>query len=183
MPANDIARSQLFTEPEGVMKAVLALWPSGLPLVMVCIGTDRVTGDALGPLVGTNLERLGMPVYGTLAEPIHATNFKTDWHQKVQALSATHWVIGVDAEVGDASTIGKVRVWPGSVNAGMGTGALLPAFGGCWVTGVTGYGSPGSASGIWGARLFDVHCLADIIINALYNAFETRGRPTIPREA
>lgn len=29
---------------------------AGRPLVTVCIGTDRSTGDSLGPLVGTKLE-------------------------------------------------------------------------------------------------------------------------------
>ena len=46
------------------------------PLVIVCIGTDRATGDCLGPLVGQAL--LPSPqysVFGTLKEPIHAKNF------------------------------------------------------------------------------------------------------------
>ena len=45
------------------------------PLVIVCIGTDRATGDCLGPLVGQAL--LPSPqysVFGTLKEPIHAKN-------------------------------------------------------------------------------------------------------------
>ncbi|MBT1288497.1 DUF1256 domain-containing protein, partial [Phocaeicola dorei] len=29
---------------------------TNMPLILVCIGTDRSTGDALGPLVGTKLE-------------------------------------------------------------------------------------------------------------------------------
>ena len=47
------------------------------PAVILCIGTDRSTGDALGPLIGTHLSRLNLPqlhVYGTLDEPVHATN-------------------------------------------------------------------------------------------------------------
>lgn len=38
--------------------------------VLACIGTDRATGDCLGPLVGTNLKRLGYTVVGTLDEPL-----------------------------------------------------------------------------------------------------------------
>ena len=39
------------------------------PAIILCIGTDRSTGDALGPLIGTHLSRLNLPqlkVYGTL---------------------------------------------------------------------------------------------------------------------
>jgi len=30
--------------------------PIGRPIIMICIGTDRSTGDSLGPLVGTLLK-------------------------------------------------------------------------------------------------------------------------------
>ena len=46
-------------------------------VVFACIGTDRSTGDALGPLVGQRLRRLGCTaenVIGTLEEPLHALN-------------------------------------------------------------------------------------------------------------
>jgi len=44
--------------------------------IVVCIGTDRAIGDALGPLVGTMLKNSDFkyPVYGTLDSPIHALN-------------------------------------------------------------------------------------------------------------
>ena len=47
------------------------------PIVFVCIGTDRSTGDSLGPLIGTLLEEKSIHpfhVYGTLDHPIHALN-------------------------------------------------------------------------------------------------------------
>ena len=50
-----------------------------IPIILVCIGTDRSTGDALGPLVGTKLEQVGIKnfqVFGTLDEPVHALNLE-----------------------------------------------------------------------------------------------------------
>ena len=50
-----------------------------VPPVFVCIGSDRVTGDSLGPLVGSKLhycDEFIFPVYGTLDFPIHALNLK-----------------------------------------------------------------------------------------------------------
>src|SRR5690554_6738809 len=42
--------------------------------VFMCIGTDRSTGDSLGPLVGMYLSGLGYNVCGTLDDPTHAMN-------------------------------------------------------------------------------------------------------------
>ena len=59
--------------------------------VFLCIGSDRVTGDALGPLVGSRLaqyeahppcgsKKTGIEVYGTLALPVHALNLNEILH-------------------------------------------------------------------------------------------------------
>ena len=46
--------------------------------IIVCIGTDKCIGDCLGPLVGTLLKEnsFPIPIYGTLANPIHALNLE-----------------------------------------------------------------------------------------------------------
>ncbi len=53
-----------------------------LPPVVLCIGTDRVTGDSLGPLVGTFLHAYGsdryLSIYGTLDFPVHALNLEDE---------------------------------------------------------------------------------------------------------
>ena len=49
-------------------------------LVFLCIGSDRVTGDCLGPYIGhqllehLNTDTHGVYVYGTLKSPVHALN-------------------------------------------------------------------------------------------------------------
>src|SRR5690625_2282795 len=48
-------------------------------IVAICIGTDRSTGDSLGPLTGTFLSRFrpkNIHVYGTLHHPVHALNLE-----------------------------------------------------------------------------------------------------------
>src|SRR5206468_11598946 len=58
--------------------ALEALIPSHIQnndVVYLCIGTDRSTGDYLGPMVGTYLDGLGYAnVYGTIDNPTHAMN-------------------------------------------------------------------------------------------------------------
>lgn len=48
-------------------------------IVFLCIGSDRVTGDCLGPYVGYRLSQYQLPgisVYGTLNQPVHAVNLE-----------------------------------------------------------------------------------------------------------
>ena len=45
---------------------------SDIAPVLLCIGSDRVTGDSLGPMVGSALEeryKKSIPVFGTLFMP------------------------------------------------------------------------------------------------------------------
>ena len=56
------------------------------PILFLCIGSDRVPGDCLGPLVGYKLERLcytmqhKFVVCGSLAHPVHAVNLRQKLH-------------------------------------------------------------------------------------------------------
>lgn len=49
-------------------------------VVFLCIGTDRSTGDSLGPLIGYKLKEKRLErveVLGTLERPVHAMNLET----------------------------------------------------------------------------------------------------------
>ena len=46
-------------------------------VVFLCIGSDRITGDSLGPLIGHKLSKEHLSrcsIYGTLDQPVHALN-------------------------------------------------------------------------------------------------------------
>src|SRR5690554_2687172 len=48
-------------------------------IVVICIGTDRSTGDSLGPLIGTKLLERNcrrFSIYGSLEDPVHAKNLE-----------------------------------------------------------------------------------------------------------
>lgn len=75
-------------------------------LVFLCIGTDRVTGDCLGPFVGQKLSSYSgtdFSVYGTLFQPVHALNL-TDIYQHIQTHHPNALVIAIDASLGEKST-------------------------------------------------------------------------------
>ncbi|MGE5559936.1 MAG: spore protease YyaC [Chloroflexota bacterium] len=110
--------------------------------VIVCIGTDRSTGDALGPLVGSQLERdLGgiAPVYGTLDEPVHASNLE-ECLARIRRRSEPTALIAVDACLGNLESVGTVTVGRGALRPGAGVNKNLPPVGDLYLTGVVNVG-------------------------------------------
>ena len=78
--------------------------------IVLCIGSDRVTGDSLGPVAGTLLTCRNAPafIYGTLSHPITAREVP---HLK-QFLACTHPlspVLAVDAAVGKREDVGLLK--------------------------------------------------------------------------
>src|SRR5690625_3154973 len=68
-------------------------------IIVLCIGTDRSTGDSLGPLTGTLLQNKKlryMNVYGTLHEPVHALNLES-YISLIQREHSFPFIIAVDA--------------------------------------------------------------------------------------
>lgn len=105
--------------------------------VVVCIGTDRAIGDALGPLVGTMLKNSDFkyPVYGTLDNPIHALNI----YESIESIKNTHPngnFLAIDACLGSKSSIGNIQVRKGPILPGKGVGKKLPQIGNYSIVGI-----------------------------------------------
>ena len=69
-------------------------------IVVVCFGTPQVSGDALGPKVGTLLQKWNIPcfVYGTVSRPVTAKNMSEYmWHIERVHTDAT--ILSVDYTV------------------------------------------------------------------------------------
>ncbi|OUM95319.1 MAG: spore protease YyaC [Thermobacillus sp. ZCTH02-B1] len=95
-------------------------------IVMLCIGTDRSTGDAFGPLLGTRLLRDGWPhVYGTLRDPCDAERLP----DVLKALPAGKTVIAFDACLGSPANVGRFSVARGPLVPAEAVGRRLPAAG------------------------------------------------------
>ena len=78
-----------------IFSGIMDLLPFGnyRKVVIICIGTDRSTGDSLGPLIGTFLEEVGLQrfhLYGTLDEPVHAINLEEKLKQIHQIRISDH---------------------------------------------------------------------------------------------
>jgi putative sporulation protein YyaC len=110
------------------------------PAVVLCIGSDRYTGDALGPLIGSYLsEHSVQHVYGSLDRPVHAGNL-VETVRIIKARYPHPLIIAVDACLGKSCEIGNIEVWEGGVEAGIAVGNRLPSVGDISIVGVVNTG-------------------------------------------
>lgn len=135
--------------------------------VILCIGTDRATGDCLGPLVGEQLLDYdeNFKVFGCLNAPVHALNL----HKTIQTIYNTidnPYVIAIDAALGDNSHIGDITVSNCPIAPGKGVNKKLPAIGDVSITGIVNV-SGQSANLLQTTRLYTVMRLANCIATAL----------------
>lgn len=112
-----------------------ALLSLGESPVILCIGSDRVTGDCLGPIVGQMLIEQGVNahVYGSLSRPVTALNLKESLRQ-IKSMHSGKKVLAVDSSVGKIDDVGKIRVCFGSIAPGSADGKKLPKVGDVSVT-------------------------------------------------
>ncbi len=142
------------------------------PLVMLCIGSDRYTGDALGPLIGSHLlEHTDSIVYGTLDFPVHAGNL-VETVQMIQCRHEESLIIAVDACLGKANEIGNIEVWEGGIEAGIAVGHRLPSVGDISIIGVVNSGGKIGYLDLQNTPLSTVMKLSRVISSALEGALQ-----------
>ncbi len=115
-----------------LQRELVSLRRLGSPATVVCVGTDRSTGDALGPLVGTMLTQSVTPlpfaVLGNLQSPVHAGNLH-ELLPRLQMAAAQGPVVAVDACLGSFESVGSVQVQRGPLKPGAGVRKELPPIG------------------------------------------------------
>ncbi len=140
----------------------------GRQIVVLCIGTDRSTGDCLGPLTGTKLKTLNLfpHIYGTLDEPVHATNLEAQL-KIINTAFAQPYIIAVDACLGKLENVGCVTIGHGSVKPGAAVNKDLPAVGNAYITGIVNVGGFMEHLVLQSTRLNLVMKMADTIAHGL----------------
>lgn len=148
-------------------------------ITVVCVGTDRSTGDALGPLVGARLADMcrgrngAVRVLGTLDEPVHATNLHdvvTDLRRAPDA--GRRSIIAIDACLGRTESVGYISVKRGPLHPGTGVHKSLPAVGDFHIMGVVNVGGFMEYFVLQNTRLSFVMRMADVIAAGLRIALE-----------
>lgn len=157
-------------------------------IVLICIGSDRATGDCLGPIVGHKLhlheryfKKNGFHLYGTLEKPIHAKNLEATVGF-IQVYHPGSLVIAIDASLGIADHVGCITLGEGSLSPGVGVEKELPKVGDIFITGIVNLSGFGSQMLLQTTHLNLVMQLADFISAGLYRCLlRSEFRPALQR--
>ncbi|SHF32596.1 putative sporulation protein YyaC [Caldanaerobius fijiensis DSM 17918] len=148
-------------------------------IILLCIGTDRATGDCLGPLVGHNLknrnvESSNVYIYGTLDEPVHAKNL-LEAVEMIKRLD-NPFIITVDACLGKLENVGYVTFGPGPIRPGAGVNKQLPEIGNFHINGIVNMSGFMEFMLLQNTRLNLVMRMADYITKGLFYAIQNLKR-------
>jgi putative sporulation protein YyaC len=153
----------------------------GQPLVLICIGTDRSTGDCLGPLIGTKLLERGVShfhIFGTLENPVHALNL-VETMEYIKTKFRKPFIIGIDACLGSVRNIGNITVGKGPVKPGAAVNKKLPEVGNIHVTGTVNISGFMEFAVLQNTRLNTVMKMAETIATSISKVDETLKRESL----
>lgn len=165
-----------------LLRLLTPLAVPGHPLRLLCIGTDRSTGDSLGPLIGRALGRLDLPgvrVYGTLDEPVHASNLAATL-EAIRQEGEPGVTVAIDACLGKLENVGSIAAGLGSLRPGAGVNKNLPEVGDVYITGTVNVGGFMEYFVLQNTRLSLVMRMAETIVEGLTLA--VRGLSFLPAD-
>lgn len=152
-------------------------------IIVVCIGTDRSTGDSLGPLTGSLLSQK-MPkqlkVYGTLEDPVHAVNLE----EKITKIEIEHpnaFLIGIDACLGRHNSVGVLSLGEGPIKPGAGVNKQLPPVGDIHISAIVNVSGFMEFFVLQNTRLHLVMNMATIIARGLYSVDQKLRLKHVPK--
>lgn len=138
-------------------------------VIFLCIGTDRSTGDSLGPLIGHKLKQIfskKIYIYGTLENPIHANNI-LNILDKIKMNFDDPYIVAIDAALGSVQNIGKIIIKNSPLTPGSALNKGLPALGNMSIKGIVNISGNMDFTILQNTRLYTVMTLADSISSGI----------------
>lgn len=124
--------------PLFIRNSLYSLIPEGTEHIYVIgIGSNLISGDSLGPFVGTLLQGLypeHLTVIGNLRSPLDATTITAELDSMKP--SPNSFVITIDSVLGREDLLNTIVVQNRPLSPGQGLGHDFPAIGDCSVMGV-----------------------------------------------
>jgi putative sporulation protein YyaC len=174
--------------PTGILLSLEKLLAGDDRPVILCVGSDLVAGDSLGPVTGTMISKrcnaagfaAGVPcfVYGDLSSPVTAKEVK----YAENFLRKTHpgrKILAIDAAVGAAGEVGLIRVQSGGLMPGSGAGKKMGKVGDISILGIVAEKSLFNYTVLNSIRLNVVYQMSSVIAEGisllLSNAAADRG--------
>lgn len=114
-------------------------------IILLCIGTDRSTGDSFAPMLGTLLSKRKelkdkVKIIGTLQNPVHAKNLI----EKMKELDIENsLIIAIDACLGEKENIGNITITNGGITPGAALNKNLPLVGDISIAGIVNFSCKG----------------------------------------
>jgi putative sporulation protein YyaC len=154
-------RDYLFTKLKPILK-------SNRDIIFICIGTDRSTGDSLGPLIGYKLRFIkndNIYIYGSLESPISNQNI-LDILTKIKSNFDNPYIITINSNLGSFHDVGKILI---NNNNSKSTNTSISYIGNMNITGIVNITGNYEFMILQNTRLHTVMLLADSISNGIYH--------------
>lgn len=138
-------------------------------IIFLCIGSDRSTGDSLGPLVGHNIKEFknkNIYVYGSLYYPVHSQNLD-DILKKIYESFNNPYIVAIDASLGSLQNVGRVFIENKPLFPGLALNKDLPPVGNLSLTGVVNVSGNFEFMVLQNTRLYTVVTLAEFIAKGI----------------
>jgi putative sporulation protein YyaC len=158
-----------------ISKQILKLKQKNSDIIILCVGTDRSTGDCLGPLTGSYLKKfknLSLNTIGDINNPVHASNLD-NIIKKINDEYTSPFIIAIDAGLGKKSSVGYVDVKKGPLKPGTGVNKELTKIGDMHITGLVNVGGYMEYLVLQSTRLSIVMKMANVIAQGIKKSILT----------
>lgn len=141
------------------------------PIVFICIGSDRSTGDALGPLIGEKIKFLSKNnifIYGTLENTVHANNLK----ETIKFIKSKHkkpFIVAIDACLGSVNNVGQILIKRKPLRPGIALDKDLPPVGDLSILGIVNISGSLEFMVLQNTRLYTVMLLVNAISTGIHH--------------
>lgn len=109
-------------------------------VIFLCVGTDRITGDTFGPIVGHKLKRLyeevrNIEVIGDLDDTVCDTNIECVM-QNIRNNFDNPFIVAIDSALSSSENVGRIIVEDRGILLGQGMGKNKMSIGDMSIKGV-----------------------------------------------
>lgn len=149
-------------------------------IIFLCVGTDKMVGDAFGPIVGNKLKRLfeginNIDIVGDMENTVCDSNIEKVLKDIKQGY-INPFIVAVDSALScNEENIGKIVVDEGGIVLGKGLGKDKVHVGDMNIKGVVAKDMENLKQNLWTLRNINLGLvinMADIVANGIYNSIE-----------
>ncbi|WP_461207551.1 spore protease YyaC [Clostridium sp. DL1XJH146] len=163
--------SSVFLIRDILSKVILEQLNLNKDIIILCIGSDRSTGDSLGPLVGSKLSFLNrkkLSILGDLENPVNAQNIdkiKNNIYKKYKK----PYIIAIDASLGSMQSVETILIQDKPLSPGAALNKNILSIGDLSIKGIVNVSGSLDFMVLQNTRLNTVMNLADVISEGIYH--------------